>query len=94
MLALGDELGAIGATAKAVAPDFVPNTGLFGGAIDPARMERISSAIGVRRPGTPNDIAQAVRWLASPQPAFVNATVVESTAAGDARTDATWPTPT
>jgi 3-oxoacyl-[acyl-carrier protein] reductase len=77
VLALGDQIGEIGGTANAVAAGFVPDTGLYGGSLTVDRIERFSSGIGVRRPGVPADIASAVRWLASPEAAFVNGTVVE-----------------
>jgi 3-oxoacyl-[acyl-carrier protein] reductase len=77
VLALGDEIGGIGGTANAVAAGFVPDTELYGGSLTADRIEQFSAGIGVRRPGTPTDIAAAVRWLASPDAAFVNGTVVE-----------------
>jgi 3-oxoacyl-[acyl-carrier protein] reductase len=78
VMSLGDDLGALGCTANVVAPGFVPETELFGGQpLDPVRLERVSAGIAVRRTGTPQDIAEAVRWLASPAAAFVNGTVLE-----------------
>jgi 3-oxoacyl-[acyl-carrier protein] reductase len=77
VMALGDDLGVLGCTANAIAPGFVPNTELFSGELEPQRLARISAAIGVRRAGTPEDIAEAVRWLASPGAGFVNGTVLE-----------------
>ena len=77
VMALGDEIGGLGGTANAVAAGFVPDTGLYGGSLTADRIEKFSSGIAVRRPGTPADIAAAVRWLASPDAAFINGTVVE-----------------
>jgi 3-oxoacyl-[acyl-carrier protein] reductase len=77
VLALGDEIGGVGGTANAVAAGFVPDTGLYGGNLSADRIESFSSGIGVRRPGTTEDITAAVRWLASREAAFVNGTVVE-----------------
>lgn len=77
VLSLGDELGGLGGTANAVAPGFVPDTELFGGALPPERVERLASTIGVRRTGTPEDVAAAVFWLASAEAGYVNGTVVE-----------------
>lgn len=77
VMALGDEIGALGGTANAVAPGFVPDTELISDSLSPERLKRISEGIGVRRSGTPDDIAQAVRWLSSPETGFVNGSVVE-----------------
>lgn len=77
VMSLGDELGAAGCTANAVAPGFVPDTELYGAPLESARLKRISDGIGVRRPGSPDEIADAVAWLASPGAAFVNGTVLE-----------------
>jgi 3-oxoacyl-[acyl-carrier protein] reductase len=74
VMALGDELGAMGCTANAISPGFVPDTELFGGPLDEGRVARISDGIGVRRPGTTTEIANAVRWLASDAASFVNGT--------------------
>jgi 3-oxoacyl-[acyl-carrier protein] reductase len=78
VLALGDEIGGIGGTANAVAPGYVPETELSGVSLAKERVERIASAIGVRRTGRPEDIAEAVHWLASPGAGYVNGTVIET----------------
>lgn len=77
VLQLGEELGAVGCTANAVAPGFVPDTELFGGALTEQRVDRIVNGIAVRRPGTPEEVAAAVRFLASAEASFVNGTVLE-----------------
>lgn len=77
VMALGDEIGALDGTANAVAPGFVPDTELIGQSLSPERLERISESIAVRRSGTPDDIAQTVRWLTCPGSGFVNGSVVE-----------------
>lgn len=77
VMSLADELGAVGCTANAIAPGFVPDSELFGGPLAAERVERISESIAVRRAGTPADIADAVAWLASPGAGFVNGTVIE-----------------
>ena len=76
VLSLGDEIGALGGTANAVAPGFVPDTELIEG-LSPERVERVTAGIGVRRTGMPEDIADTVRWLASSGSGFVNGTVIE-----------------
>jgi 3-oxoacyl-[acyl-carrier protein] reductase len=77
VVALASELGAQGITANALAPGFVPDTGLYPDDLDPEWIERVASGIAVGRVGTPDDIADAVRWLVSPAAGFVNGTVVE-----------------
>lgn len=70
-------LGPEGITVNAVAPGFVPDTELYGGAIDEAWAAKIARGIAVGRPGTPEDVADAVCWLARPESGFVSGTVVE-----------------
>jgi 3-oxoacyl-[acyl-carrier protein] reductase len=78
VLALGDEIGGLGGTANAVAPGLVPDTELFGGGLTEERVDRFAAGIGVRRAGRPDDIADAVHWLASPGAGYVNGTVIEA----------------
>lgn len=77
VMQLGEELGALGCTANALAPGFVPETELFGGGLTEERAGRIAEGIAVRRPGTPEEVAAAVRFLASAEASFVNGTVLE-----------------
>jgi len=75
---LATELGPDGITANAVAPGFVPDTGLYGpSGADPAWSERIGRGIAVGRTGTGEDIAAAVEYLVSPAAGFTNGTVLE-----------------
>jgi 3-oxoacyl-[acyl-carrier protein] reductase len=76
VMTLADEIGAAGGTANAVAPGFVPETELIA-ELSPERAQRVTDGIAVRRAGTPDDIADAVRWLSSPESGFVNGTIVE-----------------
>lgn len=75
--ALASQVGSEGITANALAPGFVPDTELYDGGMDPAWTERVARGIAVGRVGTPEDIADAVRWLVSPGAGFVNGTVLE-----------------
>jgi 3-oxoacyl-[acyl-carrier protein] reductase len=70
-------LGGEGITVNGVAPGFVPETELYGGLLDPAFTRSAPQRIAVRRVGTPEDVADAVRWLVSDGTGFVSGTVVE-----------------
>ena len=71
------ELGRDGITVNALSPGFVPDTGLYDESLDPAFVEAAPQRIAIGRVGTPEDIADAVRWLGSEGAGFVNGTVVE-----------------
>lgn len=77
VVTLAAQLGREGITVNAVSPGFVPDTGLYDGTLDPAWTGRVARGIAVGRVGTPQDIADSVRWLVSPGSGFVNGTVVE-----------------
>jgi 3-oxoacyl-[acyl-carrier protein] reductase len=77
VVSLAAQLGGEGITVNGVAPGFVPDTGLYDGTLDPVWVEKAARSIAVRRVGTPGDIAESVRWLASAGSGFVNGTVVE-----------------
>jgi 3-oxoacyl-[acyl-carrier protein] reductase len=70
------ELGPHGVTVNAVAPGFIP-TDLTTGGRDPAEVQAIVDAMGaramVRRAGLPEDIANAVAFLVSPESGFITA---------------------
>jgi 3-oxoacyl-[acyl-carrier protein] reductase len=78
VLSLANELGGEGITANVVAPGFVPDTELYGeGGIPREWSELVVRGIAARRPGTPDDIADAVEYLASTGASWVNGTVFE-----------------
>ena len=65
------ELGPDGITVNCVAPGPIGGTEIFHEVLPPgdARIERLAASIPVRRLGTPQDVARAVRFLADPEPA-------------------------
>lgn len=74
---LARELGPRGITANVVAPGYIEDTEFFGGAIDPARRERLVGDTSTGRAGTPGDVAATLHWLASPAAGHVTSQVVQ-----------------
>ena len=73
--ALARELSPQGITVNAVAPGFVAGTE-FTGQWSEERVRGIVAETPVGREGHPNDIAAAVRYLASPDASFVTGEVL------------------
>jgi 3-oxoacyl-[acyl-carrier protein] reductase len=74
---LARELGPRGITANVVAPGYIEDTEFFGGAIDPARRERLVNDTLNGRAGMPGDVAATLHWLASPAAGHVTSQVVQ-----------------
>lgn len=74
---LAAALGPRGITVNVVAPGYVTDTEFFGGGISPARHEMLIRQTSTGRAGTPADVADTVRWLASPEAGHVTAQVVQ-----------------
>lgn len=75
-ISLMRELGTEGITANVVAPGFTDGTELLAGRISPERRERLLTSISARRPGTPEEIASLVGYLASPLAGFINGELI------------------
>ncbi|CAB3759801.1 3-oxoacyl-ACP reductase [Burkholderia sp. MSh2] len=73
--ALARELAPHGCTANAIAPGFIAGTG-FTGSWPEERVAAIVAETPVGRPGTPDDVAAAVLWLASEAASFVTGAVI------------------
>jgi len=73
---LARELGPEGITVNAVAPGLVLETEFFGDRMTDERRERHVAETPMRRAGRPEDIAQAVRYLASTSASFVTGEVL------------------
>lgn len=71
---LARELSPLGITVNAIAPGFIANTG-FTGAWSEERVQSLIAQIPVGRAGQAEDIAAAVRYLASPEAAFITGAV-------------------
>ncbi len=76
---LGHELGPYGITVNSIAPGFVrsnPTTERQWDALGPEGQTALVSGIAMRRLGTPEDIAAAVLFLASPQASWITGQVL------------------
>jgi 3-oxoacyl-[acyl-carrier protein] reductase len=63
---LAERLGPRGITVNAVAPGYVEGTDLFGGPVAERRRAALVARTLTGRPGTPEDVAALVEFLASP----------------------------
>ncbi|WP_129305508.1 SDR family oxidoreductase [Streptomyces sp. L2] len=73
---LAQRLGAEGITVNAVAPGFVADTEFFG---DRATPEFVSARVAqslTGKPGTPDEIAVAIRYVASPEAAYLTGQIL------------------
>jgi 3-oxoacyl-[acyl-carrier protein] reductase len=74
---LAAELGPAGITVNAVAPGDTTDTEFFGGSMTPERHETLVSQTLTGRPATPEDVAAAILYLASPEAAQVTGQVLQ-----------------
>ncbi|MDT7847602.1 SDR family NAD(P)-dependent oxidoreductase [Streptomyces justiciae] len=74
---LARDLGPRGITVNVVAPGYIEDTEFFGGAIDPARRERLINDTANGRAGNPGDVAETLHWLASPGAGHVTSQIVQ-----------------
>jgi len=73
---LAAELGLDGITVNAVAPGFVPDTEFWEGRLSAQVVEPRVEGTLVRRPGTPEEVAEAVAYLASEQAGFTTGQIL------------------
>jgi 3-oxoacyl-[acyl-carrier protein] reductase len=73
---LAQDLGPLGITVNTVAPGLVLETEFFGDRMTDERRDRTVAQIPIGRAGRPDDIAAAVRYLASEEASFVTGEVL------------------
>ena len=76
VLDLATRLGADGVTANVIAPGYVVDSEFFDGRMTPEGHRTRVAATLVKRPGEPQDIAEAVRWLVGPGGGFVTGQII------------------
>jgi 3-oxoacyl-[acyl-carrier protein] reductase len=74
---LARALGKEGITANAVAPGYVTGTEFFGNSMTPERHQRLVSETLDGKPGTPDDVAAAVLFLASEQGSHITGQIIQ-----------------
>lgn len=76
-MGLAGQLAPSGATANAVAPGYVPDTGFWDGRRTPEIVASRLAQIPLGRPGTPEEVAGAVAYLAGPDGAWTTGQIVQ-----------------
>jgi len=74
-IGLAREVAREGIRVNAVSPGLI-DTGLHAAAGDPGRTARLAPGIPMGRPGTAEEVAQAVLWLASPSASYITGAIV------------------
>jgi 3-oxoacyl-[acyl-carrier protein] reductase len=76
VLDLAADLGDRGITANVISPGYVTDSEFFAGRMTPAGHQTRVDATLVGRAGTPEDIAEAVRWLTGPGGGYVTGQII------------------
>jgi NAD(P)-dependent dehydrogenase (short-subunit alcohol dehydrogenase family) len=76
-IGLAREVAGEGIRVNAVAPGLI-DTGLHAAAGEPGRLNRLAPSIPMGRPGTAEEVAEAVLWLLSDGASYVTGTILEA----------------
>ncbi|HXU41098.1 MAG TPA: SDR family oxidoreductase, partial [Burkholderiales bacterium] len=77
-IGLAKEVAAEGIRVNAVRPGVI-RTEIHATSGDPARLERIGATAPLARPGEPEEVAQAVLWVASDEASYTTGAIVDVT---------------
>jgi 3-oxoacyl-[acyl-carrier protein] reductase len=76
-MSLATALASDGITANAVAPGFIPETEFWEGRLTDELVGARVDLTPVGRPGTPEEVAEAVAYLASPDAGFTTGQILQ-----------------
>jgi NAD(P)-dependent dehydrogenase (short-subunit alcohol dehydrogenase family) len=75
-IGLAREVAAEGIRVNAVSPGLV-DTEIHATNGEPGRLQRLTPTIPMKRPGQPEEVAEAVLWLLSPAASYVTGSILE-----------------